>query len=339
MELTGPINFPYTPIDLTMQVDRVPNQYGRLQALNLMPGEGVSTTIVEVTNREGHITILSTEERDGEVPLGKSDDEGSIFLKVPHIPHLERIKPADLQDRYEIVGGQRVVRGLDGAVARKLVLIRARHGITLEFLRMGALKGLIVDGKNRTLYDLYQVFGITKKAVHFNLGADGTDVREKTFEVARHMEESLKGEMMTGIHALVSREFFSKLVSHPNVEKFYLNHAAAIGVAGDPRKGFTFGAMTFEEYNATAPDMTGANRRFIGQGKGHAFPLGTLSTFKTAFGPANHIQMVNTVGSEIFISPEVLKHGAGVELKSESNPLPYCSRPELLVELDEGAAP
>lgn len=336
--LTGPINFPYTPIDLTTQVERIPNMYGRLQELNLFPGEGVSTIIVEVAEREGTIVILATEARDGDVPLGAQDTDGSVFLRVPHIPHMEKITPTDLQDKYEIVNGQRVRRGLASETAKKLRRIRMNHGITLEFLRMGALKGLIVDGKNKTVYNLHEVFGRTKKTVFFDLSNAEADIRAKTFEVARHMEDNLHGEVMNGVHALVSKEFFDALIKHANVEKYYLGHAAALGQAGDPRKRFAFGAMVFEEYNAAAADLTKTTRRFIAAGMGHAFPLGTMDTFKTHFAPANHIAMVNTVGTEVFVSPEVLKHGAGVELKSESNPLPICARPELLVELSAAAS-
>lgn len=340
-ELTGPINFPFTAIDLTGQIDRVPNLYGRLNELNLMPTKGVSSTIVEITEREGQIVVLAAEARDGDVPLGTNASERSIFLQVPHIPHLARITPKDLQDKYQIVDGRRVPRTLATVTVEKLTHIRSLHAITLEFLRMGALKGLIVDGRNRVLYDLHQVFGREKKTVYFDLSDNTTKVREKTYEVARHIEDSLKGEVTNGnIHALVSPEFFDAFTSHPNVEKFYLGHAEGLQRLGqDPRKGFKFGALTIEEYNAKAADLTGTTRRFIAAGKGHAFPLGTMNTFRTHLAPANHVAMVNTIGTEIFVSPEILKHGAGVEMKSESNPLPVCARPELLVELDAGAAP
>jgi hypothetical protein len=62
-----------------------------------------------------------------------------------------------------------------------------------------------------------------------------------------------------------------------------------------------------------------------------------MDTFKTWFAPANDIRFVNTVGEEIYISPEVLKHGEGIELKSESNPLAVPKRPEVLVEISAAA--
>ena len=69
---------------------------------------------------------------------------------------------------------------------------------------MGALKGQIVDGRNRQLYDLFQVFapfGVSKKIVYFDLSNAGANILEKTFEVARHLEDNAKGETVSGIHA------------------------------------------------------------------------------------------------------------------------------------------
>jgi hypothetical protein len=63
------------------------------------------------------------------------------------------------------------------------------------------------------------------------------------------------------------------------------------------------------------------------------YPVGTGSTFATYDGPVHHVGLVNQPGQEIFISPEPLKHGEGVEMKSQSNVLALCRRPELLVEL------
>ena len=46
--------------------------------------------------------------------------------------------------------------------------------ITLEHLRMGALKGVILDADGSTLYDLYQEFEITPKVVNFALTTAST---------------------------------------------------------------------------------------------------------------------------------------------------------------------
>jgi hypothetical protein len=344
INLAGGIEFPYTATDLTREINRIPNMYGRLNELNLFPAEGVASTLVEIKFEDGFITILAAEDRGKLGSVGREPVEGSIWLEVPHIPHEDAILAKSLQNRFRFGSGRKQLAGIADETAKKLRYIRQRHAITLEYLRMGALKGQIVDGRSRVLYDLFQVFapfGVSKKIVYFNLDDPDTDVAEKTFEVARHMEDNAKGETVSGIHALVSREFFSKLVAHKSVKEKYLATQSALQIVNkDIRKGFTFGAITFEEYNAVASDLTGASRRFIAAGKGHVIPLGTQQAFATYFAPADTIEDVNTEGTpEVFISIERMKHGKGIDMHSESNPLPLCQRVDLLVELDMAAPP
>lgn len=344
IDLSNGIQFPYTAADLTREINRLPNLYGRLNELNVFPTEGVASTLVEVKFEDGFITILAAEDRGKLGSVGREPVEGSIWLKIPHIPHEDAILASALQDRFRFGSRRSQLKGMADETNKKLRYIRNRHAITLEYLRMGALKGQIVDGRGRLLYDLFQVFapfGATKKTVYFDLDDPDTNVLEKTFEVARHMEDNAKGETVSGQHALVSREFFSKLVDHRSVKEKYLATSNALQIVGkDIRKGFTFGALTFEEYNAVASDLAGASQRFIAAGKGHVIPLGTQQAFATYFAPADTIEDVNTEGTpEVFISIERMKHGKGVDIHSESNPLPLCQRVDLLVELDMGAAP
>lgn len=329
--LTGPINFPYTAIDLTEGVDVMPNMYGRVNDLGLFPHRGITSTLVEIDFRDGNLTILAHTERGAPPTVDKAPTENAIIMKVPHIPHMATIKPEDMQDRFAFNSGKRP-KGLEDAVQEKLLNIRNKHSITLEFLRMGALKGLIVDGAGATLYDLFTVFNVAQLSVDFLLGTAGTNVMDKCREVVRNAEDNLKGEVMSGVHALVSPEFFDKLVGHANVEKFYLQQQDAASLRGnDIRKGFVFGGIVFEEYRAVASDIAGASQKFITAQEGHAFPVGTMmNTHETLNAPPDHIEWVNAMGPEIFVSPDVLPHGQGVELRSQSNPLTVWKRPILL---------
>jgi hypothetical protein len=80
-------------------------------------------------------------------------------------------------------GSENDVEALSNLIARKLATMRNKHAITLEHLRMGALKGVILDADGSTLYDLYSEFGITAKAINFALGTAGTEVLLKVLEV------------------------------------------------------------------------------------------------------------------------------------------------------------
>jgi hypothetical protein len=218
--------------------------------------------------------------------------------------------------------------------------MRNKHAITLEHLRMGSLKGIILDADASTLYNLYTEFGIVQKVVYFALDVTSpkTDVASKCREVVRHIEDNLKGEVMTEVRCFVSQEFFDAFISHTNVEKFYLNWQGAANLSGqDPRKGFTFGGIVWEEYRGVASDADGNTRRFIASGEGHAFPLGTMGTFETLFAPADFVETAGTVGLELYAKQEERKFGRGIDIHTQSNPLPICYRPAILVKVSKEA--
>jgi phage terminase large subunit GpA-like protein len=68
--------------------------------------------------------------------------------------------------------------------------MRNKHAITLEHLRMGALKGVILDADGSMLLNLYEAFEITPKVVSFALATATTDVKKKCLDVKRYIEDS-----------------------------------------------------------------------------------------------------------------------------------------------------
>jgi hypothetical protein len=99
------------------------------------------------------------------------------------------------------------------------------------------------------------------------------------------------------------------------------------------RSGFTFGGITFEEYRGQATDPDGNVRRFIASGEGYCFPVGTSQTFVTYFAPADFNETVNTLGLPIYAKQEPRKFDRGTDLHTQSNPLPLCLRPAVLVKV------
>ena len=64
-----------------------------------------------------------------------------------------------------------------------------------------------------------------------------------------------------------------------------------------------------------------------------AFPLGTLDTFRTYFAPANLMDAVGTYGQELYAYQLARPNGTGIDIYTQSNPLPIVKRPALTVRL------
>lgn len=328
-------NDAFNMISLTKAINILSNNYGRLRELNLFPGRGVTTRTIMVEEQNGVLNLLATKPVGSPGQQGKQGKRKLRSFVIPHIPHDDVIMPEEFQG-VRAFGTENQMQTLATMINTKQQNMRNKHGITLEHLRMGALKGQILDADASTLYNFYDEFGITAKVINFALNVSTTNVAAKCRELHRHIEDNLLGEVANGVHCLVSEQFFDALIAHPNVEKFWLNHQQALqlaGTGGDPRKGFTFGGILFEEYRGKATDATGSVRKFIADGRGHAFPTGTMGTFETIFAPADFNETVNTIGMEIYSKMEPRPMGRGMDLHTQSNPLPMCNRPGLLVEV------
>ena len=317
---------------LTTAINILPNLYGRLERMGLMPTRPVRFRQIAIEERNGVLNLLPTMPVGAPGSVGERGKRKLRSFSLPHIPHDDVVLPEEVQG-IRAFGSENETEALANVITDHLQSMRNKHAITLEHLRMGALKGVILDADGSTLYDLYSEFEITAKSVNFALGTTTTNVKSKCLEVLRHIEDNLRGEFMTSVHALVSPEFFDQLTSHAKVEKAYERWMEGAALRDDMRGGFTFGGITFEEYRGQATDPDGNVRRFIAANEGHAFPMGTVETFATYFAPADFNETANTLGRPLYAKQEPRKFERGTDLHTQANPLPMCHRPAVLVKL------
>lgn len=348
-----PLIFPYTAVQLTGQVNRIPNSFGLLNDLNLFPSAGSVSTLVEVRRENGIISVLSAKERGAPADVADRKRGDVRYFEIPHFPFEDRIEPRDLQNMLEVTGTSAHPRTLDEEIAKRLLGIRMRHAITLEWVRVGALQGSITDGDGNVIYNLFDSFSIQPNTIDFDLGNASADIQGKCALLIETVANNLMGEVMSRVEVLVSSAFFNAFVQHPKVEKFFLNWQAAASLSNQARanrggqlgREFLFEQILFREYYGYAPVRVNGVKTtvpFVPGFTGSAYPAGTMDTFKTHFAPADDLRFVNTPGEEVYISPRILDHGKGVEFLTESNPLAICRRPETLVQItsaSSGAAP
>lgn len=333
MSMNNPFHNPAFSVSaLTAAINLLPNQYGRLDELNLFPVKPVRTRQVTVEERNGVLSLLPTQPVGTPGSVGKRGKRNLRAFNVPHIPHDDVVLPEEVVG-VRAFGTETDLETIAGVMADHLQTMRNKHAITLEHLRMGALKGVILDADGSELANLFEIFKITPKVFDFQLSNKETDVRKKCLELKRYMSQSLQGERMSGIHVLVSSEFFDALTGHPKVEKAYERWQEGAALRDDMRADFRLAGVRFEEYTGEASDPDGEPRRFIAEGEGHAFPLGTLDTFATYVAPADFNETVNTLGQLLYSKQAPRKFDRGTDLHTQSNPLPMCHRPALLPKL------
>ena len=318
---------------LTNAINLVPNMYGKIGGLGIFADKPVSTRNIAVEERNGILNLLQSK------PIGSPGTvETNVKRKlrsfiIPHIPHDGAVEAEEVQG-VRAFGSESTPQSVVGVMTDKLTSMRNKHAITLEYLRMGAVKGLILDADGSTLYDLYSEFGVTQKTIAMALATATTEVVNKCQDISGYLEDNLLGETMNGAVALCSPEFFAKLVVQPNVKEAYKFAMSNEFLRQDLRvPGFDFGGIKWVEYRGVATDAAGNSRRFIAANEAHVVPLGTMDTFKTYYAPADFNETVNTLGQPIYAKQEPRKWNRGTDIHTQSNPLPMCHRPALLVKL------
>jgi hypothetical protein len=245
---------------------------------------------------------------------------------VPHIPHDTTILAESIQN-VRAFGSPDQLQGLVQVVNDKLAQMRQCHELTLEYHRIGAIQGVILDADGLTvIYNLFTEFNVTRSSVSFELNDPSTDVRQKCIAVARLIEAALGAQMYSHIHCFCGANFFDAFIGHEYVRDAYHRYLDSQNLRNDPRKGFEFGGIIFEEYRGSVGAVN-----FVDPDEANFFPVGVPDLFRTYNAPADFMETVNTLGLPVYAKQERMKFDKGVEIHTQSNPLCICCRPEVLV--------
>ena len=326
--MLDPFKDGFTLTQLSQAINVLPNIYGRVNDLGLFTWRPQTSDTVKIEMRNGILSLVPTTPWGGVAPKNKGGGRNMRSFNIPHMPFEDTVMAADVLG-IRAFGQENVLESIASKVNEKLQTMKNKIDQTLEWRKMSALKGVVLDADGSVIEDYFAAFGVTKKVVTFDFANATLDVRGKCIEVLRYIEDNLHGEMMSGVRALVSAEFFDGLISHPMVERVYLGWAEAQNkLAGDLRKGFGFGGLIFEEYRGVVN-----GQRFIDSGEGHAFPIGTSETFSNFGAPADFTETVNTMALPYYARQANKDFNRGIDLHVQANQLPLVSRPATIVEL------
>jgi len=257
---------------------------------------------------------------------------------VPHLPQRSTIM-ADSVQGARLFGAAPAADAagspLDlaaNAVRAKINALQAVHrrdiDYTIEYHRLGAVRGLILDADGSTLFDLYSEFGVTQQAIAFALGTAGTNIAGKANQVLRLIDQQLGGVAYDHVHVFAGSSWFDDFTGHAKVEKAFENYQNGAFLRTDKRRGFEFGGLVIEEY---AGRVNGAD--LIDPNEAYAFPVGVPGMFITRFAPADYIETVNTVGLPYYSKQQAMDFNKGIQLESQSKPLNLTQRPGPVIKL------
>ena len=321
----------FSAVSLTKAINLVPTQYGRITNSGLFKTAPVRTNMVGMYIERGVIKLIKSGVRGAPVPQNAHTKGKLQPLSIPHFPLGDQLLAPSLAGVLNASEGGGF-KEAQSELNKLLIALRANHDITKEFHKTGALQGVVYDADGTILINFFEFFGVDRKEVDFKLGTSGTDIGGLCTQVTDHIEDNLLGDTMTGVKALCGRTFFNKFTSHKTVKEAYLYHTKLNPNRDDVSGGFIFKGIDFSVYRAKAHfDLTDSAKDFIPDGGVAFYPDGTLDTFTELQAPAQTLTHMNTLGKPFYASMEIMDHDAGIDIQTESNVLPMCRRPGVLV--------
>lgn len=330
-------------VSLTKAINDVPFQPKRLQQLGWFSEEGVTTTAMMLERQGTTITLIPAASRGAPGRPEKADKRKVVSLPSVHLPQRATINADEVQN-VRAFGSETDEMTVMELVNKRLAKLRRNIDTTLEWQRMGAVKGQILDSDGSVLLDLFQTFGLTKTAVTLALSSATTKVRSLAVGYKRTMEDKLGALEYSGVRVLCSNSFFDNFVEHAAVQRAWDNfqdrmmlqqdlrgpgaNGGAGGGGGAPAAGFMFAGCIWENYRGNI-----GGQAFIPDGKAYMVPEGVPDMFSTTYAPADYMETVNTIGLPYYAKQELMEFNKGVEIEAQSNPITFCSRPDAIVEI------
>lgn len=211
MKLNWPDTF--SVVEMTDAVNKLP-----LMPLcfgGMFETTGIPTTHMAFDYKRGRINLIPDSPRGSnpEYVTGKGGKRQVKVLSCTHLSQADTLSPEDIQDVRAF--GSTEPMTVESVVNDKLSALKRNLDMTLEFHRLGAIKGIVLDADGSTvLHDIFDTFGVTQTKQDLNFPA---------------AVEADKNPILSGIMA-AQRNALQLILDYKNVRSWldYLETASSI---------------------------------------------------------------------------------------------------------------
>lgn len=322
-------------VNMTAAIERMPSVPTFLGSLNIFGEEGVTTDIVSIENKGNTLRLIPTSERGTQIPMGSTDKRALRHFSIPRVAKGDQVFAREVQG-VRAFGTESDLESVVRLVAQKQAKLLTEHAMTMEYHRLGALQGILIDSDGSTLTNYFTEFGISQPSeIDFALTASNPTegvLIDKIRAAKRTVIRALGAAYVPGMVRflwLCGDTFYDQFTNHNDVRLTYKNWEAAANLRqANVFDTFSFGGMEWHNYQGTDDNTTVA----IGTTKAKLVVLGVPGLFKRFNGPGESMETVNTVGKSIYsMLVRDLQRNQWVQPEIYSYPLHMCTRPEVLL--------
>ena len=330
---------------LTATLNKMPYKPGWLSAQGLFTSTGVSTNTISIEEYNGVLRLVQSAPRGAPRRGGDRTKRKLRSFVIPHFPQDDVVRATEVQGvrAFGMNGGFQTVEAVRD---ERLQRMADNNDVTLEYNRIGAVKGQVLDADGSILIDLFDEFDVDQNAVitmppvivdpNASLSDQQAEVTlaEKKGVLKKLFTQATRGILNnlttggdpaapTGWIEICGDDYYDYLISHPELRDTYKFQNSNVLRAAAVFDSFIAFGIQFVNYRGGGFNMVDTN-------EGHLFPTGIQDLFITRFGPADYIETVNTIGLPRYSKAVIDPWGKHVEMEFQSNFINLCLRPNVL---------
>lgn len=202
--------------------------------------------------------------------------------------------------------------------------IKNKFTATKEYMRLGAMAGIVKDGSGKTLFK-FKDENVNPLALNLNINP------EAIFE---EYQDDLVNEFgyAPDYEVLGDRTLINGIWNYAVSKNLTGTNGTVKKVKDGNRTCIDYNGTIIRPITNAYPDKFGNNRKFFENGKGILVPIGT-DAFTEFYTHAEHMDAISGEPEEYFAKVTEKTDGSGVELIGESIAIPINTRPYAVREL------
>ena len=330
--------------DWTTKITNLPVLSGLVNAMGLFEERGSAASSITFTRDTKTYSILPLSDRRSRGTVtGKFNPKETFALSIPYIHKEDALTTEDVA-QYREWDDPNIQASVARAIAGKIDDTKIEADQTKEFLKLSALKGLVVDPTDgSTVTNMFTELGGSQTTVDFLLGG-AVDVTAKINEVIR----TVAANNRSGIAAkmpivLCGNEFFDKLISHADVEAAYAQYLnSGVQRLRDNLFDYTaWGAVGYFEHRGMifvnyAPSFTlqdGTTVTPIATADGYVINPNARDLYRGYNGPSNKFSKIGQAGAPMYMYQWAQDKDNGWDFEMEMANLFFMTNPLMSVKV------
>jgi hypothetical protein len=321
----------FSMTSLTAAINEQEVAPSRLADVGIFTEKGVNTTSIVIEKKGNTLILVPSKPRGAPGTPMRDKKRTGVSFAIPSFPVTDQIQADEVQGVRAFGQADQMVT-IQAKRDEKLASMANSLDNTVEYNRLGAIQGLVLDADGSVMLDLFDEFGVSAPATTFlDLGASWTSsqggvIRDKLFTLKNNIRIALgNAPIIRGIWAPCGDAMFSKLSNHPELRETYMNQQAANALRGsDANDAFSYGGVLFEHYPGYGDVALDPDECIF-------VPMGVPDLYITRFAPAPFFDAVNTMGLPRYTLATLDPSGQkSIDLESQTNVINLCTRPDCI---------